>query len=154
MIAAAPQPLVLRDVHVPPAPGWWPPAPGWWLALLVIALAVAIPLLLQQRRRARRRRWAALFDRDCDAASAPPVQVAAASELLRRAARNVDRHADRLQGQAWLTFLDGTNGQPFSAGPGRLLEDGGYRRRVDPRQLEQLRELARARFVQLMEGRR
>ncbi len=154
MIAAAPQPLVLRDVHVPPAPGWWPPAPGWWLVLLVIALAVGVPLLLQQRRRARRRRWAALFDRDCDAASAPPVQVAAASELLRRAARNVDRHADRLQGQAWLTFLDGASGQPFSAGPGRLLEDGGYRRRVDPRQLEQLRELARARFVQLMEGRR
>ena len=27
----APDTLVLRDVHVPPAPSWWPPAPGWWL---------------------------------------------------------------------------------------------------------------------------
>lgn len=154
MIAAATQPLVLRDVHVPPAPSWWPPAPGWWLVLLVVVLAVAIPLLLVQVRRARRRRWVGLFDRQCPSALAPAAQVAAASELLRRAARRVDPAADRLRGDAWLTFLDGLQGRDFSAGPGRLLDDGGYRRRVDPRQLEQLREIARARFVQLMEGRR
>lgn len=153
-MAAAPQTLVLRDVHVPPAPGWWPPAPGWWLVLLVVALALGVPLALQMRRRARRRRWAGLFDRHCSLALAPPAQVAAASELLRRAARKVDARADRLQGQAWLAFLDGGKGQQFSAGPGRLLEDGGYRPQVDPGQLEQLRQIARARFVQLMEGRR
>jgi len=154
MIAAAPQPLVLRDVHVPPAPGWWPPAPGWWLVLLLVLIVVAVPLVLIGIKRARRRRWAELFDRDCSAAAEPPAQVAAASELLRRAARKVDPKADRLQGQAWLQFLDGRQGHEFSEGAGRLLQDGGYRRQVDPRQFEQLREVSRARFVQLMEGRR
>src|SRR5690606_15972259 len=35
----------LRDMHLPPPPGWWPPAPGWWLTggllLLLVALGVA-----------------------------------------------------------------------------------------------------------------
>jgi len=21
----------LKDIHLPPNPGWWPPAPGWWI---------------------------------------------------------------------------------------------------------------------------
>jgi len=32
--------LVLRDIHQPPAPGWWPPAPGWWLLAALVLLAV------------------------------------------------------------------------------------------------------------------
>jgi hypothetical protein len=154
MSFSAPRPLVLRDVHVPSAPSWWPPAPGWWLVLLAVLVAVAIPLIWLQLKRVRQRRWEALFDRECSNALEPPAQVAVASELLRRAARRVDPAADRLQGEAWLHFLDGKDGSAFTQGPGQLLRDGGYRRRVDPRQIEQLRNLARGRFVQLMEGRR
>lgn len=148
--------LVLRDVHVPQGPGWWPPAPGWWLVLLAVLLLVVLPLAVLAWRKRRQRRWAELFDTQCHSALAPPAQVAAASELLRRAARRVDPGADRLQGDAWLHFLDGKGskaGHPFSQGEGRLLLDGGYRRRVDPRQLEALRALARGRFLQLMRGR-
>ena len=36
----APDTLVLRDVHVPPAPSWWPPAPGWWLLAGVVVLVL------------------------------------------------------------------------------------------------------------------
>lgn len=148
---SAPQPLVLRDVHVPPGPSWWPPAPGWWLVLLAIVVLVAVPLLWIGWKRRRRARWARMFEAQCHSALAPPAQVAAASQLLRRAARRIDPKADRLQGAAWLQFLDGPKGHDFSGGVGELLLDGGYRPRVDPRQMEALRTLASARFVQLME---
>ncbi|RLB67278.1 MAG: DUF4381 domain-containing protein, partial [Deltaproteobacteria bacterium] len=26
----------LKDIHLPPAPGWWPPAPGWWFVTFVV----------------------------------------------------------------------------------------------------------------------
>src|SRR3546814_2144665 len=59
--------------------------------------------------RARRRRAAIvrLFDERLHAANTPVERVAAMSELLRRAARRRDPAADRLQGDAWLAFLDG-----------------------------------------------
>ena len=73
------------------------------------------------------------------------------SELLRRAARGRDPQADRLQGEAWLGFLDAGSKQPlFAHGNGRLLLDGGYRRDVDPGQVALLRKIARARFLDWM----
>lgn len=144
-----PSQLVLRDVHLPPAPGWWPPAPGWWCVAAVVLAAVAIAMALRARRRGRLRRWRQWFDRH-SAQGESARQVAAMSELLRRAARRVDAQADRLAGEDWLRFLDGADGQDFSTGPGRLLLEGGYRREVESAALEQLRALARARFMQLM----
>jgi hypothetical protein len=44
----------LRDIHLPPDPGWWPPAPGYWLLAAVIILFVAV--LLWRRYRQRRAR--------------------------------------------------------------------------------------------------
>jgi hypothetical protein len=80
--------------------------------------------------------------------------------LLRRAARRVDASADRLQGDAWLDFLDrpaasakrkrAIRDKSFAQGAGRLLLDGGYRREVEPEQVEALRVLARHRFLQWM----
>ena len=66
----------------------------------------------------------------------------------------VDPAADRLEGEAWLQFLDGRRGQAFSQGPGRLVLDGGYRRDVPPAELAAATAVARARFLELMEGRR
>ncbi|WP_128809166.1 DUF4381 family protein, partial [Xanthomonas translucens] len=85
---------------------------------------------------------------------AAPAQVAAVSELLRRAARRRDPAAAALQGEAWLRFLDGGKRQDFSAGPGRVLLDGGYRRDLEHAQLQALLPLARRRFLELMGGRR
>ena len=88
------------------------------------------------------------------ATGAAPAQVAAVSELLRRAARRRDPAAAALQGEPWLRFLDGGKRQDFSAGPGRVLLDGGYRRELDHAQLQALLPLARRRFLELMGGRR
>ncbi|MGY0558962.1 MULTISPECIES: DUF4381 family protein [unclassified Lysobacter] len=154
--------LVLRDIHQPPAPPWWPPAPGWWLLAALVVVAVGGWAWWARRRRRRLAAIAAVFDQTVAAAATPAAEVAAISELLRRAARRVSPEADRLQGDAWLELLDrdaGTKGKRgkraagnhgFRQGPGRLLLDGGYRKQVDPQQVAALRPLARARFLRWM----
>ncbi len=144
-------PLILRDVHLGQAPAWWPPPPGWWLVAAAVAV-LALGLWWWLRRRDRRRRAVAqLFDQALEASATPAEQVAAMSELLRRAARRHDPQADRLVGEEWLRFLDrGSKREDFATGPGRLLLDGGYRRRVDPAQAAALREIARRRFLRWM----
>lgn len=151
----APGALVLRDIHQPPAPGWWPPAPGWWLLAALLLAALAFGIWVAKRRVRRRRAIAALFDDTVARAASAPARVAAVSELLRRAARRRDPGADRLQDEAWLRFLDGGPGSaPFSTGAGRLLLDGGFRRQIDEAQLAALLPLARRRYLQLMAVRR
>lgn len=145
--------LPLRDVHLPAAPGWWPPAPGWWwlaAAVLLLALLFAGWRLWQAR---RRRRWSRWFLAQAGSGD-PAGRLAAMSALLRRAARQVQPGAERLQGEAWLEFLDGGRGLGFRTGPGRLLLDGGFRRQVDPAAVEAVATLAHARFLELMACRR
>ena len=143
--------LVLRDIHQPAAPPWWPPAPGWWWLAAALLLCAALVFYFDRRRRKRRRAIAAVFDQAVAAAESPSAQVATMSELLRRAARRRDAQADRLQGDAWLAFLDAGYKQPmFANGPGRMLLDGGYRREVDADQVAALRAIARARFLDWM----
>ncbi|MGO1071960.1 DUF4381 domain-containing protein [Lysobacter sp. CA199] len=144
-------PLVLRDVHLPAAPSWWPLALGWWAVIGAVAIVALAAYLWYRRRTKRRREIAQVFDRALAQADTPAAQVAAMSELLRRAARRRDSQADRLQGEQWLEFLDrGSKRRDFADGGGRLLLDGGYRPRVDPAQAAALREIARRRFLQWM----
>lgn len=143
--------LVLRDIHEPPPPLWWPPAPGWWwlAAALLVLLLGAVAYLWYRRRRVRA--WQRLFDQAVAAAGTGPARIAAMSALLRRAARGVRPDADRLQGDAWLAFLDGdAPGAGFVKGPGAALRDGGFRRDADDVDLEALQALARRRFLALM----
>ena len=149
----APDTLVLRDVHVPPAPSWWPPAPGWWLLAGVVVLVLLGIAAWRWHRRRRLQRWQRWFDA-VPQGRAPAEQVAATSDLLRRAARRVSPGADRLEGEAWLRFLDGEQGRAFSEGPGRLLLVGGYRRTVETSELEAALAVARARFLELMAAKR
>jgi len=72
------------------------------------------------------------------------------SELLRRAARQVDNQADKLQGDDWLRFLDGKKGSDFSKGAGRILLEGGFRRDVAASELAAIKSVARTRFLELM----
>ncbi|MGY1408515.1 MULTISPECIES: DUF4381 domain-containing protein [unclassified Luteimonas] len=151
----SPLQLPLRDVHEPVAPPWWPLAPGWWIvagALLLVALVLA---WLHWRRARRRRLVARLFDDTLAAAPTRPGQVVAMSELLRRAAaRRVPEAATR-DGDAWLLLLDEGLPEPvFSAGAGAILRDGGFRQDVDAAEVEALRVIARARFIDWMQVRR
>lgn len=140
--------IVLRDIHQPPAPPLWPPAPGWWLLLLFLLVVAAGLGYWQWRRRRRQRALIALYDQALARAASAPAQIAAMSELLRRAARRQDAGADKLQDDAWLEFLDaGDPRRRFSQGIGRLLLEGGFRRDADPQQVAVLRELARERFL-------
>lgn len=151
----SPLQLPLRDVHEPVAPPWWPPAPGWWFlagALLLVVLALA---WLHWRRARRRRLAARLFDDTLATAPTRPAQVAAMSELLRRAAARRLPEAATSDGDAWLRLLDEGLPEPvFSAGAGALLRDGGFRQDVDAGAVEALRRIARARFIDWMQVRR
>jgi len=148
--------LVLREIHQPEAPPWWPPAPGWWLVAAVVIVAVALLLRFWLRRSRRRKEAVRLFDDALHAHDGAAARVAAISELLRRAARRSDPAADKLEGEAWLAFLDGPSRKkgralkPFSQGPGRLLLDGGFRRDLAVEAVRDLLPLARKRYLELM----
>ncbi|NUO76714.1 MAG: DUF4381 domain-containing protein [Lysobacter sp.] len=143
--------LLLRDVHDTAAPSWWPPAPGWWMVLAAVVLIVSVVWFLRARRQRKRRAAERVFDDALADAATPAAQVAAMSELLRRASRRREGAADRLQGEDWLAFLDrGAKSPQFVEAAGRLLLDGGFRRDVDPLQVEALRVPVRARFLELM----
>lgn len=143
--------LVLRDIHQVAAPSWWPPAPGWWAVAFALLALVVVYAFWRHRRRNRRQRIVAIFDEAIAGAHDAPAQVAVMSELLRRAARLRDPAADRLEGDAWLSFLDADDPRrPFSEGAARLLLDGGFRRDLDRRQVEALRAVARERFLAWM----
>ncbi|MCC8538617.1 DUF4381 domain-containing protein [Xanthomonas axonopodis pv. poinsettiicola] len=152
----APQSLPLRDVHLPPSPGWWPLAPGWWLVIAVVALVLAGTWFWWWRRRRQQRRWVAAFDAELQRAATPAQRLATLSVLLRRAARTVDAQADRLQGEAWLQFLDGhkSKAKAFSQGPGRAVLDGGFQRTPAVADIDTVQALVRQRFLALMRGRR
>ena len=147
------QELILRDVHVPPAPSLWPPAPGWWLLAIAVLLLLVTVWAVARWWKRRRQAWQKLFDEAC-AHATPAARIAAISGLLRRASRRIDKQADRLQGEAWLRFLDGAKSNDFSAGPGRLLLEGGYRKEVEASAWEAARDVAHKRFLELMAGRK
>ncbi len=143
--------LQLKDVHPGIAPDWWPPAPGWWLLLGIVLLLALWLGRWWLRRQRRRRELARYFDEALAQAATPTAQIAAMSALLRRAARRIDPDADRLQGEAWLVFLDaGLKPPAFLHGPGALLVDGAFRPAANPAAVEALRVVARRRYLQWM----
>lgn len=147
--------LPLRDIHPSLAPAWWPPAPGWWVVIATVALLVVALAAWRWRRVRRRRSLEQAFDIAVSAAGSPAEELAAISSLLRRAARLRDPAADRLQGEAWLAFLDADATAPrLPDEAGALLLEGPFRRSADPAAVDALRMAARARFLAWMEARR
>ena len=130
---AAPAGPVLRDIHLPPAPGWWPPAPGWWL-VAAIAVAVSICIFVYARRKYRERRYRralmAELDRCIAAAHGEPAALATAlSRFLRRLSRQVTPATATLAGERWLEHLDTcVQTNEFTSGVGRALIEAPYRR--------------------------
>lgn len=123
----------LRDIHLPPQPGFWPPAPGWWLlTLLILALLGWLATRLRRRLARRRLQRRVLADLAALTGSEDPAQAAAAvSALLKRVAltRFPRREVAPLVGEPWLAFLDRTGGDGrFRTGPGRPLAEAPYSR--------------------------
>lgn len=143
--------IVLRDIHQTPVPPLWPPAPGWWLVLATLLLVAAALHFWLHRGRLRREAIARIFDDAMREAGDGPAQVAAMSALLRRASRRHRDDADVLDGEAWLQALDeGCDLPLFQSAIGRLMIDGGYRKHLDTHDVEALRGIARARFLEWM----
>lgn len=129
----------LRDIHLPPAPGWWPPAPGWWLLAFALLIALAFGLRWL-RRRERQRRWRRRVRAELErivathADSADALRVATElSRLLRRASLLLDPRAAALRGEEWLAFLDARlpAGNTTFLADGKALVDAPFRRPGD-----------------------
>ncbi len=101
----------LRDIHLPPAPGWWPPAPGWWVLAAVVLIGLWLLGRYIRRRLPSKRRWRvanAELDRllqrqavDGDTAAF----AAGVSQLLRRAVRVREPAVISAYGEAWHAAL-------------------------------------------------
>ena len=146
--------LVLRDIHAATAPSWWPPAPGWAVSVALLLVVAGAGLAWRGHRRRRRRSIEALFDDLVDAASTPANQVAAMSDLLRRAARRHVPDAGTLCGEAWATLVASAtpSADAWPLQLQALLLEGGYRRAVDVDvdDVRRLRMLARPLFIHWM----
>lgn len=132
---APPAGPVLRDIHLPPPPGWWPPAPGWWILAATAVCLCAIALYkLHKLRKRRRHERAVLHELDaCVAANRdnPPGLAAALSLFLRRLALR-DASAAAYAGERWLEYLDARGGgEEFRRGVGRVLVDAPFRAHAD-----------------------
>lgn len=142
--ASMAQTLPLRDLHLPPPPGWWPPALGWWLLTgLAIGLVLLLWILWKRARRLRYRRDALYQLTRLEQASSLPdnTLVAELSALLRRAALCAfpGESCAGISGEAWLHFLDRPlKDEPFSSGVGRPLATGPYQRSVEVERTELL----------------
>ncbi|MET0369235.1 MAG: DUF4381 family protein [Methylobacterium sp.] len=130
----------LRGLHLPG--GASGPVPGEILLALVLgfgaALLVGLLRILVSRVRASVRR-AALADLAGSRTLAPPDRILAQARLLRRLVRTLDGdEAASAHGAAWAARLDGRlRTDFFTAGAGRVLVDGLYRREVpDPALLD------------------
>lgn len=142
---------VLRDIHLPAAPGWWPPAPGWWiLAGIVLAVLVVLWRVWSRRRRLAQARvrlvqdFNTLLQQHPESAAA---RIADISLFLRRAGKRYAPAQHTLRDDAWLQFLDDDDAaRPFSSGAGRILVDGPYRADVAPADVDALAQLVRERL--------
>jgi HAMP domain-containing protein len=103
----------LKDIHLPPQPGWWPPALGWWLAAILL-LAILIFLLRKWRRRQARLRPIKLalkelktYDFAVTDATQRQLLLQQISALIRRfsLAFFPEKEVADLCGQPWLDFL-------------------------------------------------
>lgn len=149
--ATSPEDLPLRPSHNPPPPSWWPPAPGWWLVAGGVLSVLAVGAWWRWRKRQYRLRCEGLFQARLALAKTPAAEVAAMSELLRRAARRREPAAVAYAGDDWLRVVEGgRRGPHFEPDQQQLLLEGGFRRQVAADEAAALRAPVLRRYLQLM----
>lgn len=127
----------LHDIIVPAAAPWWPPARGWWwLVALILWVAAVGGLRRWHRHQQNRYRREALAEIGrCEPLLRDPALriagISAIALILKRAALSAwpRKQVASLTGQAWLAFLDRTNGGQrgkFINGPGHWLETAAF----------------------------
>ncbi len=142
----------LADIHLPDAVNFWPPAPGWWVLAVLVVIALALVYRQQLARVFLRRRLGSAL-RELDKAyrvfqrataqrpdKAPQLDksrneaglqlLQTFNAVLKRVAlvHYNDPELPRLNGRAWLRFLDAQmHSADFTVGAGQVLGDGIYR---------------------------
>jgi hypothetical protein len=124
--------LPLRDIHLPPPPGFWPLAPGWWLllALIIVLLLVSFWFWRRQRKVAPRKQALKTLERLQSGELPQKQKLQALAILMRRACLTAYPRATvaGLTGVAWLDFMDKQYGSThFNTATGRLLVEAPYR---------------------------
>ncbi|NOR70264.1 MAG: DUF4381 family protein [Methylomarinum sp.] len=128
-----PQPLQLRDIHLPDTISWWPPAIGWWGVMILIPLFCWLMVWSYKRitrktavKTAKKLLKNIRQDNDIDT-------LIALSELIRRVAMSQSPRAEAasLTGEAWLEYLDeSVKGTPFTQGVGKVLANAHYQKQA------------------------
>ncbi len=125
-----PDPLAqLRDVILPPAPGFWPPAMGWWILLLLVIVVLCGAVYLYRYIYSRQKRFDLVKQMDGLARLPAPQAIVELSILMRRIAITRFQHnmVAGLSGEEWLKFLDESgHTNDFTHGPGRALVSAPY----------------------------
>ena len=115
--------LPLRDIKLPPEPGFWPLAPGWWiLAVVALLLLIWIGLKAYQRQQ-RKKRWLAIeqqlsvLEFEFQTQQNKQQLLQQLSAFLRRFVRHHlhDEQALSASGQDWIAYLNQwLPGEPFT----------------------------------------
>jgi len=118
--------LPLRDLKLPPEPGFWPLAPGWWVLLgllLLLLVWLGIKWLRHQR---KKRRWQQInqqlshIEFSFQQHKNKQQLLADVSSFLRRFVRFQlnQHHATSFAGENWIEYLNQLQGansfEPFA----------------------------------------
>jgi len=128
-----PNPLPLKDIHLPEAIGWWPPAIGLWLVVVFVLLLIGFGYWLYKRltqKTAIKTATSLLTELKLNTSQDGLQKLQQLSTLMRRVAISIVPRQDvaSLTGQKWMAFLDQKlDGKPFQAGIGQLLAQAPYR---------------------------
>ena len=128
------QTLPLRDIKLPPDPGFWPLAPGWWalIALALLGLSGLVILWLKHRR--RKRRWLAIeaqlgqIEFDYKRHQNKQKLLSELSMFLRRFVRfeSHNQTATTWSGDAWINHLNQMHPRQSFAPFAEALSQGVY----------------------------